>query len=46
VKQRARAVSELQTALRLDPHHAGARDLLKALAPKESSLISLRKLFR
>lgn len=46
VKQRARAVSELQTALRLDPHHQGAQDLLKALAPKESGLVSLRKLFR
>ncbi len=46
VKQRARAVSELQTALRLDPHHQGAQELLKAVAPKESGLVSLRKLFR
>ncbi|HLA77869.1 MAG TPA: DUF4388 domain-containing protein [Vicinamibacteria bacterium] len=46
VKQRARAVSELQTALRLDPHHSGAQELLKAVAPKDSGLVSLRKLFR
>ncbi len=46
VKQRARAVAELQTALRLDPAHKGAQEMLKVLAPKESGLTSLRKLFR
>jgi tetratricopeptide (TPR) repeat protein len=46
MKQRARALAEMQTAVRLDPRHAMARKELEALSPKDSALSSLKKLFR
>ena len=45
MKQRARALAEMQTAVRLNPRHAMARSELEALAPKDSALKSLKKLF-
>jgi tetratricopeptide (TPR) repeat protein len=46
MKQRARALAEMQTAVRLNPRHAMARRELEAVAPKDSALSSLKKLFR
>jgi tetratricopeptide (TPR) repeat protein len=46
MKQRARALLEMQTAVRLNPRHAMARQELEALSPKDSALSSLKKLFR
>jgi tetratricopeptide (TPR) repeat protein len=46
MKQRARALAEMQTAVRLNPRHAMARKELEALSPKDSALSSLKKLFR
>jgi tetratricopeptide (TPR) repeat protein len=46
MKQRARALAEMQTAVRLNPRHATARRELEALSPKDSALSSLKKLFR
>ena len=46
MKQRARALSEMQTAVRLNPRHAMARSELEALSPKDSALSSLKKLFK
>jgi Domain of unknown function (DUF4388) len=46
MKQRARALAEMQTAVRLNPRHAAARKELEALSPKDSALSSLKKLFR
>jgi tetratricopeptide (TPR) repeat protein len=46
MKQRARALAEMQTAVRLNPRHALARRELEAVAPKDSALGSLKKLFR
>jgi Flp pilus assembly protein TadD len=46
MKQRARALAEMQTAVRLNPRHALARKELEALSPKDSALTSLKKLFR
>jgi tetratricopeptide (TPR) repeat protein len=45
MKQRARALAEMQTAVRLNPRHAMARSELESLAPKDSALKSLKKLF-
>lgn len=45
MKQRARALAEMQTAVRLNPRHAMARRELESLSPKDSALVSLRKLF-
>jgi uncharacterized protein DUF4388 len=45
MKQRARALAEMQTAVRLNPRHPMARRELEALAPKDSALSSLKKLF-
>jgi tetratricopeptide (TPR) repeat protein len=45
MRQRARAVSELRTAVRLNPRHRLARGELEALSPKDSALTSLKKLF-
>jgi tetratricopeptide (TPR) repeat protein len=46
MKQRARALAEMQTAVRLNPRHAMARRELEALSPKDSALSSLKKLFK
>ena len=46
MKQRARALAEMQTAVRLNPRHAMARRELESLSPKDSALVSLKKLFR
>jgi tetratricopeptide (TPR) repeat protein len=46
MKQRARALAELQTAVRLNPRHAMARRELESVAPRDSALSSLKKLFR
>ena len=46
MRQRARALLEMQTAVRLNPRHAMARRELEALSPKDSALSSLKKLFR
>jgi len=46
MKVRSRAVAELRTAVRLEPHHKQARQELEALSPKDSALTSLKNLFR
>jgi tetratricopeptide (TPR) repeat protein len=46
MKVKSRAISVLQAAVRLDPHHKQARAELESLSPKDSALTSLRKLFR
>jgi tetratricopeptide (TPR) repeat protein len=46
MKVRSRAISELRTAVRLDPRHKQAREELEALSPKDSALTSLKKLFK
>jgi Flp pilus assembly protein TadD len=46
MKQRSRALAEMQAVVRLNPRHALARKELEALAPKDSGLISLKKLFK
>jgi tetratricopeptide (TPR) repeat protein len=46
MRQRARALGEMQTAVRLNPRHRGAREELEALSPRDSALKSLKKLFR
>ncbi len=46
MKLRARALAEMQTAVRLNPRHAMARRELEAVSPKDSALSSLKKLFR
>jgi tetratricopeptide (TPR) repeat protein len=46
MRQRARSVAELRTAVRLNPRHRMARTELEALSPKDSALTSLKKLFK
>jgi tetratricopeptide (TPR) repeat protein len=46
MKVRSRAVAELRTAVRLEPHHKQAREELESLSPKDSALTSLKNLFR
>jgi Flp pilus assembly protein TadD len=46
MKVRSRAISELRTAVSLNPNHKAARQELEALSPKDSALTSLKKLFR
>jgi Flp pilus assembly protein TadD len=46
MKQRARAVAEMGTAVRLNPRHKSARQELEALSPRDSALTSLKKLFK
>jgi tetratricopeptide (TPR) repeat protein len=46
MRQRARALGEMQTAVRLNPRHRSAREELEALSPRDSALKSLKKLFR
>jgi tetratricopeptide (TPR) repeat protein len=46
MRQRARAVGEMRTAVRLNPRHKMARQELEALSPKDSALTSLKKLFQ
>jgi tetratricopeptide (TPR) repeat protein len=46
MKQRARALGEMQTAVRLNPRHALAREELEILAPRDSALMNLKKLFK
>jgi tetratricopeptide (TPR) repeat protein len=46
MKQRARAVAEMGTAVRLNPRHKAARQELESLSPRDSALTSLKKLFK
>jgi tetratricopeptide (TPR) repeat protein len=46
MRQRARAQAELETALRLNRRHAGARRELETIAPGFDTVLSLKKLFR
>jgi len=46
MKVRSRAISEMRTAVSLNPNHKQARLELEALSPKDSALTSLKKLFR
>jgi tetratricopeptide (TPR) repeat protein len=46
MRVRSRAIVEMQTAVRLNPRHKGAREELEILSPRDSALTSLRKLFK
>ena len=46
MKVRSRAISEMRTAVKLNPRHKQAREELEALSPKDSALTSLRNLFK
>lgn len=46
MKVKSRAITELETAVRLNPRHKLARNELEAMSPKDSALTSLKKLFR
>jgi tetratricopeptide (TPR) repeat protein len=46
MRVRSRAITEMQTAVRLNPRHKQARTELEAMSPKDSALTSLKKLFR
>jgi len=46
MKQRARALAEMQAAVRLNPRHRLARAELEVLSPKDSALLNLKKLFK
>jgi tetratricopeptide (TPR) repeat protein len=46
MKVKSRAITELETAVRLSPRHRLARAELEAMAPKDSALTNLKKLFR
>jgi tetratricopeptide (TPR) repeat protein len=46
MKQRARALAEMQTAVRLSPRHRQARTELETLSPRDSALVNLKKLFK
>jgi tetratricopeptide (TPR) repeat protein len=46
MKARSRAIAEMRTAIQISPRHKAAREELEALAPKDSALASLKKLFK
>jgi tetratricopeptide (TPR) repeat protein len=46
MRVKSRAITELQTAVRLKPQHKAAREELAVLSPKDSALTSLKKLFK
>ena len=46
MKQRARALAEMQTAVKLSPRHRMARAELETLSPKDSALVNFKKLFK
>lgn len=46
MRQKARALAEMQTAVRLSPEHRGARRELEALAPGDDALSDLKKRVR
>jgi tetratricopeptide (TPR) repeat protein len=46
MKARSRAIAEMRTAVQLNPRHERAAEELQSLAPKDSALGSLRKLFK
>jgi tetratricopeptide (TPR) repeat protein len=46
MKARSRAIAEMRTAVQLNPRHERAAEELASLAPKDSALSSLRKLFK
>jgi tetratricopeptide (TPR) repeat protein len=46
MKARSRAIAEMRTAVQLNPRHQRAAEELASLAPKDSALGSLRKLFK
>jgi hypothetical protein len=46
MKQRARALAEMQTAVKLSPRHRMARAELETLSPRDSALLNFKKLFK
>jgi tetratricopeptide (TPR) repeat protein len=46
MRVKTRAITEMQTAVRLNPNHKMAREELQALSPKDSALTTLKKLFK
>src|SRR5712692_3751124 len=46
MKQRARALAEMQTAVKLSPRHRMARAELETLSPRDSALVNFKKLFK
>jgi tetratricopeptide (TPR) repeat protein len=46
MKQRARALAEMQTAVKINPRHRLARAELETLSPRDSALVNLKKLFK
>jgi len=46
MKVKSRAITEMQTAVRLNPRHKLARQELEALSPRDSALTSFKKLFK
>jgi len=46
MKQRARALAEMQTAVKINPRHRLARAELEVLSPRDSALVNLKKLFK
>ena len=46
MRVKTRAITEMQTAVRLNPSHKMAREELQALSPKDSALTTLKKLFK
>jgi len=46
MKQRARALQQVRTAVSLNPRHKLAREELEILSPKDSALTHLKKLFK
>lgn len=46
MRVRSRAITEIQTAVRLNPSHKLARQELQAMSPKDTALTTLKKLFK
>ena len=46
MRQKGRARAEYRLALSLSPRHRKAREALEAVAPRDSALNSLKRLFK
>ncbi len=46
MRQRSRALAEIQTAVRLDPRHALAREELETMSPSDPALVELKRQLR